>query len=105
MVKACVQPGAKPIYSRSDMQKPLDSLTSLSPCVLLGPAPCDECPFRARCGDGLLACESYGFFVQGLARWDLASRVPTHARYLTVFDDKKEASRGSKLRWLRRPQI
>jgi hypothetical protein len=87
------------------MQNPVDSLASLSPCVLLGPAPCDKCPFRARCGEGLLACESYGFFVQGLAHWDLASRVPTHARYLSVFHDKKEESRPSRLRWLHRPQI
>jgi|ERR1700683_334651 hypothetical protein len=105
MVKACAQPGAKSLYSRPIMQIPLDPLASLSPCLLLGPAPCDDCPFRARCGVALLACESYGVFVRGLARWDLAPRVPTHARYLTVFDDKKEEPRASQLRWLGGPHI
>jgi hypothetical protein len=105
VVKACVHPGAKPIYSRFDMQTPLDPLASLIPCLLLGPAPCDDCPFRARCGVALLACESYGVFVRGLARWDLASRVPTHARYLTVFADTKEEQRTSRLHWLSRPPM
>jgi hypothetical protein len=44
-------------------------------------------------------------FVRDLACWDLAARVPTRARYLTVFDDKKEEPRGSQLRWLRGPHI
>ena len=87
------------------MQKPLDPLASLSPGLLLGPAPCDQCTFRARCEVELLACESYAFFVRDLARWDLASRVPTHAGYLTVFNNKKPKPRGSQLRWLRRPHI
>jgi hypothetical protein len=87
------------------MQKPLDPLASVSPCLLLGPAPCDDCRFRARCGGELLACESYSFFVRDLARWKLASRVPTRARYLTVFEVKKGEPRGPHLRWLHRPHI
>jgi hypothetical protein len=94
-----------PNVLRVAVQNPLDPLASLSPCPLLGPAPCDGCRFRARCGTKLLACESYAFFVRDLACWDLAARVPTRARYLTVFDDKKEEPHGSQLHWLRRPHI
>jgi len=84
------------------MQSPPIDLPE-SPCGLLGPAPCDECPLRARCETQLLACESYCFFVRDLACWDGAKREPTRARYLTVFADKKEQQPGSSLRWLRPP--
>ena len=69
-----------------NMQNPLDALES--PCVLLGPAPCDDCPLRARCEVELLACESFCLFVRDVAYWDGAAREPTRARYVAVFDHK-----------------
>ena len=90
-----------PLLNGATMHKPVDSPEN--PCVLLGPAPCDDCPFRARCEVELLACESYSLFVRDLARWDEGAREPSHARYLAVFDVKKDQPSGSQLRWLRPP--
>jgi hypothetical protein len=87
------------------MHNPLDALESLSACRLLGPAPCDDCALRARCEMELLACESYCLFVRDLAHWDAAAREPTRARYLSVFDDKKDPPPDSQLRWLNPSRI
>jgi hypothetical protein len=86
------------------MQNPLDPSESLSPCLILGLAPCDDCPFRARCEVELLACESYSLFVRDLACWEGAAREPTRARYLTIFADKNDQPRVSPLRWLGGPE-
>jgi hypothetical protein len=97
MVKTRAQPGVKPNYSELNVQNPLDLLASLRR--------------RATVADSAQAVESSCpranpiLFVRDLACWDLAARVPTRARYLTVFDDKKEEPHGSQLRWLRRPHI
>ena len=69
--------------------------------LLLGPAPCDECRFRERCGSLLLACEAYRVFVRELdAQWDFVPRAPTRARYLAIFSESANASAGPQLRWL-----
>ncbi len=90
-----------PPLNRASMHTSLDSPEN--PYLLLGPAPCDDCPFRARCEVELLACESYSLFVRDLARWDEGAREPSHARYLAVFDGKQDQPSGSQLRWLRPP--
>jgi hypothetical protein len=75
--------------------------TAQEPLLLLGPAPCDECRFRERCGSLLLACEAYRVFVRDLnAPWDFAPRSPTRDRYLAIFSDEADGSTGSQLRWL-----
>ena len=85
------------MWTVSKMHETVDRLDSL----LLGPAPCDECRFRERCGVHLLACEAYRLFVRDFdAHWDLVPRAPTRARYLTIFSDKAEEPRGPQLRWL-----
>jgi len=75
--------------------------TSQEAVLLLGPAPCDQCRFRERCGSMLLACEAYRVFVKDLgAAWDFAPRAPTHARYLAIFSEKTDTPAGPQLRWL-----
>jgi len=69
--------------------------------LLLGPAPCDECRFRERCGSLLLACEAYRVFVRELdARWDFVPRAPTRARYLAIFAESVKPQIESQFRWL-----
>lgn len=84
------------------MSEPRDLLDAL---LLLGPAPCDDCRFRERCGLELLACESYSLFVReiGPTRWGVAPRAPTRARYLSLFNDKSGEVDRSVMRWLRSP--
>jgi hypothetical protein len=57
--------------------------------VFEGPAPCDRCPFAARCRDDQLACEQFRAFVHGVAesRWRVAPRWPTRELYAMVFDE------------------
>jgi len=84
------------------MHDALESLDFLIPDVLLGPAPCDVCRFRERCGALLLACEAYAVFVRDVdgARWEMAPRAPTRAGYLRLFTDKTDKPKGSQLRWV-----
>jgi hypothetical protein len=84
----------------SSMCEPIELLDAPR---LLGPAPCDECRFRDRCGLELLACESYVLFVResGPTRWGLAPRAPNRARYLALFDDKVGEPDRPAMHWLR----
>ena len=54
---------------------------------VVGPAPCDECRFRERCGLALLACEAFSVYVSGQAapRWSCAPRAPTRSRFEVIF--------------------
>ena len=71
--------------------------------LLLGPAPCDRCRFRDRCGLELLACESYKLFVRenGPTRWAVAPRAPNRARYLELFGERISEPDRPVVRWLR----
>ena len=53
---------------------------------LPGPAPCDDCRFRERCGREHLACDSFALYLHGKSdeRWQIAPRAPTRAIYLAL---------------------
>lgn len=46
--------------------------------IALGPSPCDDCRFRARCNDERLACEAFAVFMKtgNEKRWAAAPRAP-----------------------------
>lgn len=85
------------------MSAAADALEFVLP-YLLGPAPCDECRFRRRCGSDLLACEAYGLYARESTskQWDVVPRAPTRAGYLAVFREKIGDTHGPRLRELRR---
>ncbi|MGA7825288.1 MAG: hypothetical protein WCA14_13955 [Steroidobacteraceae bacterium] len=60
--------------------------------VLQGPAPCDSCPFAARCRDELLACQQFRAYCIGLSEllWRDAQREPTREIFAAVFDDSAD---------------
>lgn len=80
----------------------LDPLSLFEAPLLLGPAPCDKCSLRNRCGRELLACESYALFVRenGPNRWAGAPRAPTRARYLSLFSERGREADQPVVRWL-----
>jgi hypothetical protein len=80
----------------------LDPLDLCEAPLLLGPAPCDKCSLRNRCGQELLACESYTLFVRenGPNRWAIAPRAPTRARYLSLFSVRAREADQPVVRWL-----
>jgi hypothetical protein len=80
-----------------------DALEFVLP-FLLGPAPCDQCRYRRRCGSDLLACEAYSLYARESTskQWDVVPRAPTRARYLAVFHDKTGDIDGPRLRELGR---
>ena len=55
--------------------------------VLVGPAPCDTCPHRRRCGSDRLACAAYAMFVSGASarRWQAAPREPSRRVFTKLF--------------------
>jgi hypothetical protein len=71
--------------------------------ALTAPCSCDGCRFAARCAVERRACEAFGSFVQGHteARWRLAPRAPTRARYLVIYEQPLHR-RGGPFRGLRR---
>lgn len=50
--------------------------------VLLGPAPCDDCPYAARCRVEVLACDAFAVYLSGAreSRWRNAPRLPSRER-------------------------
>lgn len=51
------------------------------------PAPCDDCPLRARCAAEQLACSAFYSYVRGMA-WRRCQRKPTRELYeLAMADD------------------
>jgi hypothetical protein len=52
------------------------------------PSPCDACRFAERCRDEHLACDAFAIFAAGSprSRWSGAPRVPTHERWLGLFE-------------------
>jgi hypothetical protein len=64
-----------------------------------GPAPCDCCKFRERCGPERLACQAFSMFLHGEseARWRSAPRAPSRAVWLaTVGDEPRKLGRPRK---------
>jgi hypothetical protein len=63
--------------------------------ALSGPAPCDDCPHRARCAEGL-ACEAFALFVQygTEERWNCAARQPNRETFERLFEAKSRRSDG-----------
>lgn len=58
------------------------TMTGAAPDAL-GPAPCDACKWRERCGVERLACERFSMFLgdEPVARWRAAPCTPSRARY------------------------
>jgi hypothetical protein len=72
--------------------------------ILSGPAPCDECRFRARSAAEQLACDRYVMFYYGKpqSRWEQAPLHPTRAAFEVLFNPDRGPRRGRGLATLRR---
>ena len=56
-------------------------------------APCDHCVQRAKCRINRLACAAFARYLDGAkqARWSVAPRIPTRARFVGLLDERSAA--------------